>query len=252
MNDKTIIKVNNLTHRFGNGFLGLDGISLEIANGDFVVIAGQNGCGKTTLLKYFNALNIAHKGVVEVDGKDARHDIRRTRSTVGLVFQDPDSQIVSDTVREDVGFGPGNLNWPRRKILMAVDEALEWVGLTHLADQSPHLLSGGERRRLAIAGILAMRPKVVLLDEPFANLDYPGVCQTLQCLIKLHAAGHTIVVSAHDLEPVIAHAQRLVVMNQGHVVADGKPGDIIHLVEKYGIRLPCAVRMGRTLESWLS
>ena len=169
-----------------------------------------------------------------------------------MIFQDADSQIVGETVGEDVAFGPENLGWAAEKIHLAVNHALEWVGLGHLADQSPHLLSGGERRRLAIAGVLAMQPQVVVLDEPFANLDYPGVCQTLRQIVRMHAAGHTIVVSAHDLEQVIAHARRLVVMNRGLVVADGMPAEVLPTVEQFGIRLPCALRFGRPLESWLS
>jgi biotin transport system ATP-binding protein len=252
MDNEDIIAINRLTHRFANGRLGLRDIRLRIPQGAFVVIAGANGSGKTTLLRYFNGLLLAPKGVVMVDGKDVRDDVRMARRKVGMVFQDADSQIVGETVRDDVAFGPENLCWPSEKIQHAVNEALSWVGLTHLADQSPHLLSGGERRRLAIAGVLAMKPQVVVLDEPFANLDFLSVRQTLTHIVNLHASGHTIVVSAHDLEKVIAHAQRLVVLDQGRMAADGAPETILPGIETFGIRLPCSVRMGRPLESWLN
>lgn len=252
MDNGDIIAINRLTHRFANGRIGLRDICLTIPQGAFVVIAGANGSGKTTLLRYFNGLLLAPKGVVMVGGTDVRDDVRLARRKVGMVFQDADSQIVGETVRDDVAFGPENLCWPADKIQRAVDDTLSWVGLTHLADQSPHLLSGGERRRLAIAGVLAMKPQVVVLDEPFANLDFLSVRQTLTHIVNLHAAGHTIVVSAHDLEKVVAHAQRLVVLDRGRVAADGVPETILPGIEEFGIRLPCSVKMGRPLESWLN
>lgn len=247
-----IITIRHLTHRFNNGRVGLMDINLNIAKGSFVVLAGANGSGKTTLLRYFNGLLLAPKGVVRVDGADVQDDVRLARRKVGMVFQDADSQIVGETVRDDVAFGPENLGWPSGKIQHAVNDALAWVGLKHLADQSPHLLSGGERRRLAIAGVLAMRPQVVVLDEPFANLDYFSVQQTLTHIVNMHAAGHTIIVSAHDLEKVIAHAQRLVVLDRGQVAADGVPEAVMPGVEKFGVRQPCSARMGMPLESWLN
>lgn len=252
MTTDNIIQVNNLTHRLGDGRLALDSIDLNIPKGAFVVIAGANGSGKTTLLRYFNGLYLAPKGRVVVDGIDVRHDVRGTRAKVGMVFQDADSQIVGETVWDDVAFGPENLSLPADDIRRTVDSVLDWVGLTHLSLQSPHLLSGGERRRLAIAGVLAMKPQVIVMDEPFANLDYPGIRQILAHIVRLHSSGHTIVLSAHDLEKVIAHAQRLVVLEGGRLVADGPTADVLPTVEHFGIRLPCSARMGMPLESWLN
>jgi biotin transport system ATP-binding protein len=247
-----IIKIRNLSHRFADGGLALDGVDLEIHSGSFVVIAGANGSGKTTLLRYFNGLCLGPTGTVMVDGRDVRKHVRAARQQVGMVFQDADSQIVGDTVWDDVAFGPENLRWSQAVIEQAVGNALEWVGLDHLGDKSPHLLSGGERRRLAIAGVLAMQPKVVVFDEPFANLDYPGVRQVLGQIVQLHATGRTIVLSAHDIEKVISHTQRLVILEKGRVVANGDPVSILPTVEQFGIRLPCALRMGHPLESWLN
>jgi biotin transport system ATP-binding protein len=252
MSSHDIIAINGLTHRFTNGHYGLKDIHLGIPKGAFVVIAGANGSGKTTLLRFLNGLLLARKGVVMVDGVDVRDNVRRARRKVGMVFQDADSQIVGETVLDDVAFGPENLCWPAEKIQHVVHEAMNRVGLAHLADQSPHLLSGGERRRLAIAGVLAMKPQVIVLDEPFANLDYLSVRQTLTHMIDLHAAGHTIIVSAHDLEKVVAHAQRLIVLDHGRVAADGPTENILPGVEPFGIRLPCSVKMGKPLDSWLN
>ena len=247
-----IIQVTHLTHRLGDGRLALDRIDLNIPRGAFVVIAGPNGSGKTTLLRYFNGLYLASKGRVVVDGIDVRDDVRGTRTRVGMVFQDADSQIVGETVWDDVAFGPENLSLPADDIRRAVDAALDWVGLNHLALQSPHLLSGGERRRLAIAGVLAMRPRVIVMDEPFANLDYPGIRQILAHIVRLHRSGHTIVISAHDLEKVAAHAQQLVILEGGRLMADGPVANVLPTVERFGIRLPYAARMGLPLESWLN
>jgi biotin transport system ATP-binding protein len=247
-----IIEIRHLTHRFANSRAGVLDINLAIEKGSFVVIAGANGSGKTTLLRHLNGLLDIQEGSVRVDGCDVRNDVRRARRTVGMVFQDADSQIIGETVRDDVAFGPENLCWSREHVTAAVDQALALVGLSRLGDQSPHLLSGGEKRRLAIAGVLAMQPEVLVLDEPFANLDYFGVRDTLSQIVKLHAMGHTIVLTAHDLEKVIAHAQRLVVMHQGRIVADGCPAAILPDVELYGIRVPPAVKLGAPVESWLN
>jgi biotin transport system ATP-binding protein len=247
----SIIEIRNLTHRFSNAHTGVFGIDLTIEKGDFIVIAGSNGSGKTTLLRHLNGLLVAQEGTVRVDGMDVRRNVRRVRQIVGMVFQDADSQIVGETVRDDVTFGPENLCWSPERVKSAVDQALDLLNLSHVEDQSPHLLSGGEKRRLAIAGVLAMQPEVLVLDEPFANLDYFGVRDTLSHIVKLHAMGCTIVLTAHDLEKVVAHARRLVVLHRGRIVADDIPATILPDIEPYGIRMPCAVRMGAPLVSWL-
>jgi biotin transport system ATP-binding protein len=169
-----------------------------------------------------------------------------------MMFQDADSQIVGETVYEDVAFGPENLCLERAAIQKRVNRALRVVGLQDLADQRPHLLSGGEKRRLAIAGVLAMEPRVIVFDEPFASLDYPGVKQVLQHILDLHRSGHTIVVTTHDLEKIIAHADRLIIMQGGKIVRDGSPAEIVGHLEAFGVREPCAYRLGLEAESWLN
>ena len=169
-----------------------------------------------------------------------------------MMFQDADSQIVGETVYEDVAFGPENLRLERREIKKRVRNVLKVVGLQDLADQRPHLLSGGEKRRLAIAGVLAMQPRVIVFDEPFASLDYPGVKQVLRQILDLHRSGHTIIVTTHDLEKIITHADRLIIMQSGRIVRDGNSVEMAGHLEAFGVREPCAYRLGVAAESWLS
>ncbi len=246
-----IIEIENLSHRFENGTLGLDGINLQIQKGAFVVVAGPNGSGKTTLIRHLNGLLLPTAGSVQLDGVFVQHDLLRARRLVGMIFQDADSQIVGETVYEDVAFGPENLQLDRRQVGQRVKQALKAVGLADFADQSPHLLSGGEKRRLAIAGILAMEPEVIAFDEPFASLDYPGVKQVLKQILALHQSGHTILVVTHDLEKIIAHADRLIIMQKGRVVKDGRPSEIVNGIETFGVRAPCASLFGIEVPSWL-
>ena len=247
-----IIEIENLSHRFGDGTVGLEGIDLNIQEGSLVVIAGHNGSGKTTLLRHFNGLLLPTEGTVRVAEMPVEKDLLRARQLVGMMFQDADSQIVGETVYEDVAFGPENLRLDRAEISKRVDHALHVVGLQDFADQRPHLLSGGEKRRLAIAGVLAMKPRVIVFDEPFASLDYPGIRQVLQHILELHQSGLTIVVTTHDIEKIIAHTDRLVLMQKGRIARDGTPEEIANYLEDHGVRKPCAFRMGREADSWLN
>ena len=247
-----MLRTENLSHRFSDGTLGIDDINLTIHAGELVLIAGPNGSGKSTLVRHFNGLLLPTEGRVLLDDMDVAGDSVRARQLVGMVFQDADSQIVGETVYDDVAFGPENLRLAHGEIVDRVNHALQMVDLSYLAEQRPHLLSGGEKRRLAIAGVLAMRPKMVIFDEPFASLDYEGVRQVLEQIVKLHEAGHTLVVITHDLEKIIAHATRLVVMSRGKVFRDGKPAQLMASLGQFGIREPCAHRFGRQVDSWLS
>ena len=247
-----IIEIENLSHRFADGKIGIEDINLNIREGSLVVIAGLNGSGKTTLLRHLNGLLLPTAGTVRLAGVSVAQDLLKARQLVGMVFQDADSQIVGETVYQDVAFGPENLRLDRAQIRRRVSQALQAVGLSDLVYQRPHLLSGGEKRRLAIAGILAMDPRVIVFDEPFSSLDFPGIKQVLEYILALHAQGHTILVTTHDLEKVIAHAERLILMHGGKIVRDGAPADVIRDVELFGVRKPCAFRMGREPESWLN
>ena len=244
-----IIEIRNLVHRFADGTTGLDGISLDIQAGSFVLLAGANGSGKTTLLRHLNGLLTPTSGTVRVAGRSVAQDLRRARTLVGMIFQDAESQIIGETVASDVAFGPENLRLPRPEVERRVAAALAAVGLDQPGERRPHLLSGGEKRRLSIAGVLAMQPQVLVFDEPFSNLDYAGVRQVLGRMVELHRAGRTLVVTTHDLDKVLAHADRLILLDRGRVVGDGEPAAVAAAGEAFGVRCP-PLAAGRL--SWLS
>ena len=252
MNPAPLIEIQDIEFRYGEGAEGLSGVSLAIERGELVVVAGANGSGKTTLLKHMNGLLLPSRGCVLVDGCDTREDPVLVRRRVGMVFQHADAQIVGETVYDDVAFGPENLRLPRDVVDGRVKDALAAVGLAGRESQRPHLLSGGEKRRLTIAGILAMTPAAVVFDEPFSSLDLDGVRQVLGQIVKLKAEGCTQVVTTHDLDKVMAHADRLVILNQGRVVRDGHPAHILPEVEQFGVRQPDASRLGAAFRSWLN
>lgn len=247
-----ILEIKGLSHQFSNGAWGLREIDLTIEEGEFVVIAGANGSGKTTLLKHINGLLRPTRGEVLLAGVSVTKNVNKARQMAGMVFQDAESQIIGETVYDDVAFGPENLKLERPDIDDRVGRALRSVELSNFADARPHRLSGGEKRRLAIAGILVMEPSLIMFDEPFSNLDYPGVCQVLKQILSLHRTGRTMLLTTHDLEKVIADATRLIVMENGGIVEDGLPAEIIDRVERYGVRSPCSNRLGKGFISWLN
>jgi biotin transport system ATP-binding protein len=247
-----MIVIENLEYRYADGTLALKGINLTIPTGEFFVICGPNGGGKTTLLRHLNGLLTPTSGTVKVGGFDTSRHCDQARRLVGMVFQDADCQIVAETVAEDLAFGPENLGLPRNEVASRVNGALRSLGIQDLAHKLCHRLSGGEKRRVAIAGVLAMEPQVIAFDEPFANLDYAGVQQVLREMLKLHRKGHTLVVSTHDLEKVIAHAQRLAILHEGSLQAVGHPQDLLADLPRFGIRPPCYALLGARALSWLN
>lgn len=170
---------------------------------------------------------------------------------MGMVFQDPESQIVGETTREDIAFGPENLGLSKREIDERVEWALRVMGLESLSEKPCYLLSGGEKRRLAIAGVLAMRPRVILFDEPFSFLDYPGIQEVLKRLNHLHREGHTLVVTTHDVEKVIAHVDRIAIIHEGALKVVGPPEELTLKLSQFGIRPPCYALLGKEKISWL-
>ena len=231
-----IIKTENLHFSYpaeGTPKVVLDGVDLEIQAGSFVAVLGHNGSGKSTLAKHLNAILLPSGGKVYVSGMDTADeskllDIRRT---VGMVFQNPDNQIVANVVEEDCAFGPENLGVPPAEIRARVDEALKAVGMYDYREHAPHLLSGGQKQRVAIAGILAMRPRCVVLDEPTAMLDPIGRREVLGTIKQLNGrAGVTVVLITHHMDEA-AQAGRLVVMAHGKVIADGAPREVFQQVE---------------------
>lgn len=248
----SLLEARQLTHTFSNGTVAIDDINLSIAAGEFVIIAGANGSGKTVLTRHFNGLLLPTKGQVLLEEVPITKDLTYARKNIGLVFQNSDSQIVGQTVAEDVAFGPENLKLPRREVETRVQESLEAVGLSAYANHQPHTLSGGQKRRLAIAGVLAMKPKIIIFDEPFSGLDYPGGLQVLQQIVSLHQSGHTIILVSHELEKILAHAGRLIIMEQGRIAQDGNPGQLIEEVELYGIKRPYGKNRRVETMTWLS
>lgn len=246
-----MITVHELTHAYPDGTHALSGISLTIADGEFLLICGANGSGKTTFIRHLNGLLRPSSGFVRVDDLDPCRAEKQVMQRVGMVFQDADSQIVGETVGEDVAFGPENLGLSPHEVTTRVASALSMVGLEGLHQKPCHLLSGGEKRRVAIAGVLAMQPNILVFDEPFANLDYDGVRQVLEQILKLHGNGHTIIIASHDVEKVITHADRVAVIHKGELRAVGPPRTIVPELLRYSVRPPCYSIFGEEPVSWL-
>jgi biotin transport system ATP-binding protein len=251
-NSENILETKHLTHTFTNGVTAICDINLAVKPGEFIVIAGANGSGKTVLMRHFNGLLMPTQGVVLLEGKPITNDLTLARKKIGLIFQNSDHQIVGQTIREDVAFGPENLSLPRKEVENRVQKALEAVGLSDMPEHPPHTLSGGQKRRLAIAGVLAMNPEIIVFDEPFTGLDYPGVLQVLTQIVALYRKGHTIIIVTHELEKVLAHATRLIIMEKGRIVQDGHPGNLIEQVETYGIRRPFGKDRSIGTMTWLN
>ncbi|MDD3364882.1 MAG: energy-coupling factor transporter ATPase [Syntrophomonas sp.] len=228
-----IIRVQNLTFAYESAQApALKGINLLIGEGEYIAIIGPNGCGKTTLTRHFNALLLPSAGEVQVDNLSTRNpkNLLEIRRRVGMVFQNPDNQIVGMSVEEDVAFGPGNLGLPTVEVRRRVDQALEIVGLSGLQTRSPHTLSGGQKQLLALAGLLAMDPKIIVLDEPTSSLDPTGKKTVLSLMQKLKCQGIGIIHITHSMDEA-ALADRVLVMDGGELIADGSPGDILSRVE---------------------
>jgi biotin transport system ATP-binding protein len=236
--DNVLLKTDHLTHAFGSGDTGIFEICLTVSRDDFIVLAGKNGCGKTTLIRHFNGLLMADTGRVLFNGQDIQKNLTFVRKKIGMVFQDPDTQIIADTVFDETAFGPENLNMGREEINGKVNKVLTLLDLDHLRDRNPATLSGGEKRRLAIAGILVMEPDLIVFDEPFANLDYPSVLSLAGLCRKLHQSGHAIVMTSHDVAPVITFATKMVIMDKGRIKEQGDPILLAPCLESYGVKNP--------------
>ncbi len=226
--------------------LALDGVSLSIEKGSFVVILGHNGSGKSTLAKMFNAVLLPSGGTVYVDGMDTGNEelLLEIRRRVGMVFQNPDNQIVANVVEEDVAFAPENLGVPSAEIRVRVDRALAAVGMEQFMQHAPHLLSGGQKQRIAIAGVLAMKPKCIVLDEATAMLDPIGRSEVLSTIERLHKQdGITVVLITHHMNEA-ENADRVIVMNDGRLAMDGTPREVFSRkaeLEKLGLTVPDTV-----------
>lgn len=232
-----MINIKNLTHIYNNGqgqeIKAIDRLNLVIQAGEHVAVLGHNGCGKSTLAKHLNALLLPTEGTVEVDDVDTANEdnLWTVRQMVGMVFQNPDNQLVATTVEEDVAFGPENLGLPSEVIRQRVDEALEIVGMSAYKENGPHLLSGGQKQRVAIAGIIAMRPKYIVFDEPTAMLDPVGRQEVIETMQKLNREeGLTVINITHFMDEAV-RADRVIVMEEGKIALEGTPREVFTQVD---------------------
>lgn len=245
----SVIKIENLHYTYpGDDVESLKGVNLEIERGSFVAVLGHNGSGKSTLAKHLNAILLPTEGKVLIDGiyTADENNLLKIRSTVGMVFQNPDNQIVANVVEDDVAFAPENLGVEPAEIRERVDNALKAVDMYEFRLHAPHLLSGGQKQRVAIAGVIAMQPEVIVLDEPTAMLDPKGRREVIDTVTKLcREKGITIVLITHHMSECI-DADRLIVMSNGDVVADGTPQEVfsqVELMHSEGLAVPATTEL---------
>lgn len=256
---ESIIRVDNLTHTYGVGTpfqrSAVEGLSLDIRRGEFLGIIGHTGSGKSTLIQHLNGLLKPSSGTIYLDGTDIWAEpkkIRSVRFRVGLVFQYPEYQLFEDTVRKDVAFGPKNMGLDAREVERRVLAAIEAVGLDEsVLDKSPFALSGGQKRRVAIAGVMAMEPEVLILDEPTAGLDPRGRESILQLLREYHEKrGSTVVLVSHSMEEIARNAQRIIVLSGGGVCMEGTPAEVFARadeLEAVGLDVPQSTKIAAAL-----
>ncbi len=246
---KPTIQTENLSFTYPDGTVALQNINIEIGKGERVAIVGSNGAGKSTLFLHFNGISKPTKGVIKIDGQIMSYkkdDLMEIRRKVGLVFQNPDDQLFAPTVVEDVAFGPMNLGLSDEEVDERVEEALKMVGMSGMEKKAPHHLSGGQKKRVAIAGILAMRPEIMVLDEPTTGLDPEGVEQVMEILYTLNQEDMSIIIASHDVEMVTQFADKIFVLHDGEIIAQGTPVQIFNnyeVLQKAHLRPPKAAEL---------
>ena len=251
-----IITIENLIFEYTRGdesqpVRAIDNLNLEIERGSFTAIIGKNGSGKSTLAKNLNGLLLPTEGVIYVDVFDTRDDdsIWNVRQTAGMVFQNPDNQLVSAIVEDDVAFGPENLGIEPAEIRRRVDKALADVNMGQFKKKAPHLLSGGQKQRIAIAGVVAMKPKCIIFDEPTAMLDPKGRSEIMSIIDELHAEGITVILITHFMDEAV-RADRVIIMHEGRILLDGTPQEVFEqeeLIRSVNLDVPLMVEMGAKL-----
>ena len=249
-----MLEVKNLKYSYNVDYQALKGVSLKIEKGEMVALLGKNGAGKSTLFLHLNGIYEPDEGKVFIDGEELKYDkksLLKFRQKVGIVFQNPDDQIFAPTVEEDVAFGPLNLGLSMEDVQNRVEEALARVGMTGFEKTAPHHLSGGQKKRVAIAGILAMKPEIMVLDEPTAGLDPQGVTNLTKLLKQLNEEGITIVISTHEVDLVPDYAKRVFVLVDGKLIAEGTPKDIFaqpDILKQANLKIPIVTELFQELE----
>lgn len=249
-----VIETRNITYRYPDGTQALENVNFKAPNGEMVALLGPNGAGKSTLFLHFNGILRPTSGEVLVE-EDLlgykKNDLMKVRQKVGIVFQNPDDQLFAPTVIEDVAFGPMNMGLDTEEVEKRVKDSLEKVGMAGFEKKPPHHLSGGQKKRVAIAGILAMQPEIMVLDEPTSGLDPKGASQILRILYQLNQEGMSIVISTHDVDLVPLYASQVYIMSEGRIIKEGTPQEVFSDVETIrgaNLRLPRIAHLMEILE----
>jgi cobalt/nickel transport system ATP-binding protein len=249
-----VVETKDITYEYPDGTKALEKVNFNVDEGKIVALLGPNGAGKSTLFLHFNGILRPSSGSVDIDGETVNYDkkdLMRIRQKVGIVFQNPDDQLFAPTVLEDVAFGPMNMGLPKEEVEERVKEALFRVGMEGFEKKPPHHLSGGQKKRVAIAGILAMKPKIMVLDEPTSGLDPKGASQILRLLYKLNKEGMTIVISTHDVDLVPLYASRVYIISEGKIIKEGTAPEVfedVKTIRGANLRLPRIAHLMEILE----
>lgn len=243
------LSTENLSFTYPDGTQALKNINIEIEKGEKVAIIGPNGAGKSTLFSHFNGLTEPTSGCVKIEGKPIsfeKDELLKVRQKVGIVFQDPNDQLFAPTVKEDIAFGPMNLGLSYDEVEKRVEDALKMVGMENYEDKTPHHLSGGQQKRIAIAGIIAMKPELMILDEPTAGLDPDGVEKVLNIMNQLNEEGMTLIISSHDIDMISKYADKIFVLYNGEIIESGNKNKIfsdMELLKKAHLRTPITTKI---------
>ncbi|MBR0271980.1 MAG: ATP-binding cassette domain-containing protein [Methanobrevibacter sp.] len=249
-----MLKANNISYSYDDGTQALKNVNLEVEKGEMVSLLGKNGAGKSTLFLHFNGIIKPDNGEIIIDGETLKHDkksLMKFRQKVGIVFQNPDDQLFAPTVEEDIAFGPLNLGLSQEETEKRVTDALKRVDMEGFERKAPHHLSGGQKKRVAIAGILAMQPEIMVLDEPTSGLDPKGASDILKLLYELNDEGMTIIISTHDVDLVPIYSNKVYVISSGEIVKSGSPKEVfsdIELIRSANLRLPRVAHLFEILE----
>ena len=249
-----MLEVKNIKYSYTKDYQALKGVSLKVEEGEMVALLGKNGAGKSTLFLHLNGIYEPDEGKVFIDGEELKYDkksLLKFRQKVGIVFQNPDDQIFAPTVEEDVAFGPLNLKLPMEEVQKRVTESLARVGMSGFEKKAPHHLSGGQKKRVAIAGILAMKPEIMVLDEPTAGLDPQGVRGLSKLLKELNDEGITIIISTHEVDLVPNYAKKVFVLVDGLLIAEGTPKEIFaqpEILDQANLEVPIVTELFQDLE----